>query len=143
MLWWHWLVLGCALCASELVVPAFILVWLGLAAFVLTLLTAVVDIGLSNQLLLWAIFSTVLVVLWLRVFKPSDQKTRSGTSSSIIGEVGLLVRSVEPYQQGQVLFQRPVMGADRWDCVCETAVPAGARVKVVGVEGSTLKVAAV
>lgn len=140
MEWWHWLVLGVALCATELAVPAFVLIWIGLSALALALLTFLVDMSLTNQLLLWALLSSALVVLWLRVFKPTDRNTRAGTSQSIVGEVGLLVRGVKPYQQGQVLFQRPLLGADRWDCVSETAVAAGSRVRVVSVEGSTLKI---
>lgn len=140
MQWWHWLVVGLALCASELAVPAFVLVWFGLAALLLALLTAIVDFPLTYQLLLWAILSTALVFLWLRVFRPADRVTRAGTSISIVGEVGLLVRDVKPFQPGQVLFQRPVMGADRWDCVSEQAVTTGSRVRVTGVEGSTLTI---
>lgn len=140
MEWWHWLVLGVALCAAELAVPAFVLIWIGLSALALSLLTFLFDVSLTYQLLLWAILSSALVVLWLRVFKPTDHKTRAGTSQSMVGEIGLLVRGVEPFQQGQVLFQRPLLGADRWDCVSERAVAAGTRVRVVGVEGSTLKI---
>lgn len=140
MEWWHWLVTGLALCASELVVPAFVLVWLGLAALVLALVTAVLSITLTSQLLLWAILSGAMVLLWLRVFRPSDMTTRSGTPASIIGEVGLLVRDVRPFQPGQVLFQRPLMGADRWECVADKDMPAGSRVRVLAVEGNTLKV---
>lgn len=138
--WWHWLVIGLALCVCELAIPAFVLIWLGLAALLLGLLTWLLPLSLTAQLLIWAILSTILVFLWLRVFRPQDKTTRVGTSDEAVGEVGLLVRDVMPFQRGQVLFQRPLMGADRWECVSEVQLAAGSRVRVVAVEGHVLKV---
>ena len=54
---------------------------------------------------------------------------------------GLLVGAVEPFQRGKVRFQRPILGADEWACVAESAIAAGERVRVISVEGSFLKVA--
>jgi membrane-bound ClpP family serine protease len=59
----------------------------------------------------------------------------------VIGEIGLLVSAVAPFERGKVRFQRPVLGSEEWACLAETAIAAGERVKVVAVEGSYLKVA--
>jgi hypothetical protein len=40
-----------------------------------------------------------------------------------------------------VRFQKPILGAEEWACMAETAIPAGQRVRVVSVEGSYVKVA--
>ena len=139
--WWHWLVIGFALCISELAVPAFVLIWLGLAALLLGLLLLVLPLSLTAQLLVWAVLSTLLVFLWLRVFRSKDRTTRAGTSDSAVGEVGILVSTVEPYQRGEVMFQRPLMGSDRWACTSDQKLVANTRVRVLAVEGNTLKVA--
>lgn len=138
--WWHWLVIGLALCVCELAIPAFVLIWLGLAAIVLGLLMVVLPLTLTAQLLIWVILSTLLVFLWLHVFRAQDKTTKVGTSDAAIGEVGLLVREVKPYQRGEVMFQRPLMGTDRWACTSDVPLAAGSRVRVIAVEGNTLTV---
>ncbi|MDP5239462.1 NfeD family protein [Uliginosibacterium sp. 31-16] len=140
MQWWHWLVIGLFLCLSELVVPAFVLVWLGLAALLLGLLLLLVPLSLTAQLLVWIVLSTALVFLWLRIFRDKDQSMRIGISDAAIGEVGLLVRDVMPFAPGEILFQRPLMGSDRWMCIADAKLNAGSRARVVRVEGNALKV---
>lgn len=142
MQWWHWIVAGFALCLCELAVPAFVLIWLGISALVLGLLTAIIPMSLAMQISVWSVLSIILVVLWLRVFRSRDKSTRAGTSDSAIGEVGLLVREVMPFQPGEVLFQRPLLGSDRWSCVSTAKLGAGSRVRVVKVEGNTLMIEA-
>ncbi|HEX5127738.1 MAG TPA: NfeD family protein [Rhodocyclaceae bacterium] len=142
MAWWHWLVLGFVLVVAELAVPAFFIVWFGIAALVVGLLAALLPfLSLSVQLVIWAILSIVMVVLWFRVFKQPTE-TRSGTADSITGEVGLLVRDVEPFHPGQVRFQRPILGSDMWDCVADATIKTGTRVRVLAVEGKTVRIVA-
>jgi len=99
-------------------------------------------LSLTAQLGLWTLTSLGMVVLWFKVFRPGEHKTRIGTSAGeVIGEIGLLVGAVAPFQRGKVRFQRPVLGAEEWVCLAEDNIAAGERVKVVAVEGSFLKVA--
>lgn len=142
--WWHWAVAGIVLILAELAVPAFVLVWFGLGALLVALLTALVAIGVTAQLATWLAASLVLIVLWFRVFRPGSHKTRIGTADAeVIGEIGLLARDVAPFEKGEVRFQKPLLGADSWPCIADEAIKAGERVRVVTVEGSFLKVAKV
>jgi membrane protein implicated in regulation of membrane protease activity len=139
--WWHWVVGGIMLILAELVIPSFFIVWFGLGALLVGLLTLAFDLSLTAQLATWTLASLVMVWLWFRVFKQSFKKTRVGTADGeVIGEIGLLVRAVAPFQRGKVRFQRPVLGADEWVCLADVAIAAGERVKVITVEGSFLKV---
>jgi membrane protein implicated in regulation of membrane protease activity len=140
--WWHWAVFGIALVIAELVVPAFFLVWFGLGALLVALVLFLAPaLGMTAQILTWTIASLAMVVLWFKIFKPGMHKTRIGMSdSNIVGEVGLLVRDAEPFGKGQVRFQKPLMGSEVWDCIADEAIRSGERVKVLGVEGSFLKV---
>jgi membrane protein implicated in regulation of membrane protease activity len=140
--WWHWAVFGIALVIAELVVPAFFLVWFGLGALLVALVLFLAPaLGMTAQILTWTIASLAMVVLWFKIFKPGMHKTRIGMSdSNIVGEVGLLVRDAEPFGKGQVRFQKPLMGSEVWDCIADEAIGSGERVKVLGVEGSFLKV---
>ena len=88
-----------------------------------------------------SVASVAMVVIWFRIFKPGMHKTRVGMSdSNIVGEVGMLTRDVEPYQKGQVRFQKPLVGSEVWECIADEAIRSGERVKVLGIEGSFLKV---
>lgn len=141
-LWWHWIVLGIGLCIAELFLPSFFILWFGLGAVLTGLLVALLpSLSLTAQIFSWTLTSVVMTVVWFKVFKRGANDERTGQAAAALGEIGLLVAAVEPFQAGEVRFQRPVLGADRWPCRAESALAAGDRVKVVAVEGQMLKVA--
>jgi len=139
--WWHWAVGGIFLVIAELVVPSFVLIWFGVGALAVALALAVTDIGLTTQLVIWLVVSLALVAGWFRVFKPNMHKTRIGMSdANVVGEIGILVHDVAPFAKGQVRFQKPILGADVWDCIADEAIASGERVRVLAVEGSFFKI---
>src|SRR5262249_31007799 len=140
--WWHWAVLGVALMVSELLLPTMVLVWFGLGALLVALIRVLFPaLELTPLLLFWIASSVALVVLWFTVFRPAHHKTLSGRASAqAIGEIGLLVSDVGPFQKSQVRFQKPLFGSDLWECIADEEIKAGERVKVVSVEGSILKI---
>ena len=140
--WWHWEIAGLALVLLELAVPAFFIIWFGFGAMLVGLVLLLAPgLTLSAQIGVWVLASVAMTVLWFRVFKRSQHKTLVGTAAGeVIGEIGLLVSAVAPFERGKVRFQRPLLGADEWACVAESAIAAGERVKVVSVEGSYVKV---
>ena len=140
--WWHWIVGGIALIALELALPSFFVIWFGLSALLVGLLLLIAPgLPLTGQLLLWAIASVALIVLWFRVFKRFRDKTRIGTAAGeVIGEIGLLVNAVAPFTRGKVRFQRPILGAEEWSCTADVEIAVGSRVKIVSVEGNFVKV---
>ncbi|MGB5009110.1 MAG: NfeD family protein [Candidatus Dechloromonas phosphoritropha] len=139
--WWHWIVGGIVLVLAELLIPSFFIVWFGLGALFVGLLTLAFDLSLTAQLATWTLASLAMVFLWFRIFKQSFVKTRAGTADGdVIGEIGILVTPVAPFQRGKARFQRPLLGSEEWVCTADTAIAAGERVKVVVVEGSFLKI---
>lgn len=140
--WWHWMIAGLGLVLLELAIPAFFVIWFGLGAMLVALVLFVsADLSLTTQISLWIVASLVMVVLWFRVFKRSQHRTLSGTADGeVIGEVGLLVSAVAPFQQGRVRFQGPVLGSDEWVCLADSTIAAGERVRVVAIEGSFVRV---
>ena len=67
-------------------------------------------------------------------------KRAIGFGSRAIGEIGLMTRPAEPFARGKVRFQKPVLGAEEWECVADAPIAMGERVRVVAIEGSFLKV---
>ncbi len=145
LVWWHWMILGLGLGLVELVVPAFFVIWFGLGALLVGVALLVAPgTGFTTQILLWTAASVAMTVLWFRVFRGDGGKTRSGQADEALGEIGVLVRAVEPLgvasARGEVRFQKPIMGSDVWPCLADEAIAAGERVKVLAVDGQILKV---
>ena len=140
--WWHWAIAGIILVVSELAVPAFVLIWFGLGAMMVSIAIAIFPLtDITSQLALWLLASVVLVACWFKIFKPGQLKTRAGASDpSVIGEVGLIVRPVGSFERGEVRFQKPILGGEVWSCIADETIAVGERVRVIAVEGSLLKV---
>ena len=140
--WWMWVVGGIALIVAELAIPSFFIIWFGLGAILVGLTMLVLSgLSLTSQLALWTLSSLAMVILWFRVFKPGIHKTRIGMAAGeAVGEIGLLVSAVAPFERGKVRFQRPLLGSEEWVCLSDEAIAAGERVRVVAVEGSFLRV---
>lgn len=137
--WWHWIVIGFVLVAAEMAAPAFYLIWFGLGALLLGLLLLIVPLGTTAQILMWTLTSSAMVLLWFRYLKPRTMSL-AGSSAQIVGEIGLLIRAVAPYERGEVRFQKPLAGSEVWACIADEAIAAGERVRVASVEGNILKV---
>lgn len=142
LLWWHWAVLGFGLILSELLVPAFVMVWFGLGAFLVAVALGFWrDISLTGQILIWTISSIAMTILWFRIFKTNYHKVLTGrASAALIDEVGMVAEAVAPFKNGKVRFQKPMVGSDMWSCVADEEIKAGERVRVVSVEGNIVTV---
>ena len=141
-LWWHWIVLGVVLTLFELAVPAFFLVWFGVGAIIVGLVTlALPQVSFVWQVAIWIAASIAFILLWFKVFKSDVHKTGAGMSKGqLIGEVGIVTRDIRPYDRGQIRLQKPILGEELWESIAEEEIRAGERVRVLEVEGNFLKV---
>ncbi len=138
--WWHWLVLGMVLVGLEMTVPTFFLIWFGLGALLVGVAMLVTAPSFALQLVLWAVSSMAMMGIWLKWFK-NPNRTRAGQAKEgVMGITGLMTRPITDTGNGEILFQRPVLGADRWPVVADAPIEAGVKAKVVDVLGQTLKV---
>lgn len=143
ILWYYWLILGMLLILGEMLLPSFTLLWFGLAAMLTGLLLLIMpDLGLSLQLLFWAMASIGFTVLWFKFFKPTmTDKTKAGISKeAVTGETGIVIRAPLDEIRGTVRFSMPLLGADEWEFICSQECKIGDRVEVVDVSGNTLVV---
>ncbi|MBL8399207.1 MAG: NfeD family protein [Candidatus Accumulibacter sp.] len=139
--WWQWVVFGLLLMTAEMLLPALLLIWIGLAAAVVGLvLLAWPELALASQIFIWAGLSVALLVFWFRFLKPRTVSTVGSSAASVVGEVGVLVNELTPHNRGQVRFQKPLLGADCWECYADSMIEAGERVRVVAIEGNYVKV---
>jgi len=138
--YWHWLVLGIALMLFEIFIPSFTVFWFGLGALVVGLLTLVVDISFTAQIIVWSVASVTFTVLWFKFLKPKmvDKTTAGIAREAAIGESGQVVKVPTENSRGKVRFATPLLGDDEWDFMTESDVELGDRVHIKEISGNTL-----
>jgi inner membrane protein len=140
--WITWLVAGLVLMMSELFFASFFILWFGLGAVIVGLVTLVVPgMSFSAQMILWAASSLAFVLAWFKFFKPHALKNQTAISQAAFhGEIAVVARDIKPYAKGLVQFQKPILGDDKWEAFADADIAAGERVRVVSVDGNLLKV---
>lgn len=138
--WWHWIVLGMLLIGVEMLTTTFFLLWFGLGAIVVALVTLAFAPGFAAQIVLWALASIAMTAAWMKWFKNPDRTGAGLAKKGVLGLTGLVSRAIPELGEGEVMFQRPVLGADRWPALADEPIPAGEKVRIVDVLGQTLKV---
>ncbi|WP_262273043.1 NfeD family protein [Microvirga yunnanensis] len=135
---WAWIILGVVLIGVELLAPGSFFLWLGLAAIATGLLDAVLGLSWQAAALLFALLSVGAVILGRYATRSKTQPDAGATplnqrGQSLVGRVFILETPIKD-GEGRIRVDDSswrVTGADRF---------AGAKVRVVRVEGATLVV---
>jgi membrane protein implicated in regulation of membrane protease activity len=137
-LWWA---LALLLIAAELVLPGYFMLWIGFAAAVMGLLLLLVpQLAEIWQAILFTLLTLVFCVGYWRWVRPRLKQVGRGTvlnrrSAGLIGQHYMLV---EPIINGRGKVR---VGDSLW-LVSGPELAAGRNVRVIAVEGTTLKVQA-
>ena len=134
---WLWLLAATVLGIAELLVPGVFLIWLAAAAAATGFATLVFGIPLAAQLLLFALFSVASVYGGRRWYVqnplPSSDPLLNDRAARLHGETLIVVAAIEN-GRGRVKVGDSVWACRGPDCA------AGSLVRVVGADGSCLKV---
>ena len=134
---WKWGILGVILLALELFVPGAFMMWLGLAAVLVGVISFAIDWSWQAQLLAFAIFTAASVPLWRRFTPKVDAQLASAypnrRTEALVGRVFTLDKPIVD-GVGTVHIDDTVWRVSGPD------VAAGSRVKVVGADGAILTV---
>ncbi len=133
---WNWLIAGLVLVGLELMVPGVFLFWLGLAAFIVGVLSLLIDWSWQSQLLIFAILAIAAVPLWRfvqRTTAPADTSFLNRRAEALVGRVFTLERPIID-GVGTVRVDDTVWRVKGPDA------PAGSHVKVVHADGVNLTV---
>lgn len=133
---WNWLIAGLVLVGLELMVPGVFLFWLGLAAFIVGVLSLLIDWSWQSQLLIFAILAIAAVPLWRfvqRTAAPADTSFLNRRAEALVGRVFTLERPIID-GVGTVRVDDTVWRVKGPDA------PAGSHVKVVHADGVNLTV---
>ena len=134
---WAWIIAGAILLALELAVPGAFMMWLGLAAVLVGVITFVVDWSWQAQGVAFAVFALASVPLWRRFARRVEPQPHAPflnrRTDAMVGRTFTLetpiVDGVGTVRVGDTIWR--VSGPDG---------PAGGRVRVVGADGANLSV---
>jgi len=138
LVFWHWFVLGVLLLIAEMLLPTgFFLLWIGAAAIAVGALAWVVPtLAWEAQAVLFGVLSIASFFVWRR-FAPgnpvSDQPSLNRRGHSYVGRTFTLTA---PIVNGVGKLH---VDDSQWR-VSGPDVAAGAQVRVVAVDGTTLRV---
>lgn len=138
LVFWHWFVLGIVLLIAEVLLPTgFFLIWIGAAALLVGgAAWAFPGINWETQAVLFGVLSIASFFVWRR-FSPgnpvSDQPTLNRRGHSYVGRTFTLGT---PIVNG---IGKLVVDDSQWR-ISGPDVAAGTQVRVIAVEGTTLKV---
>jgi hypothetical protein len=135
--WWHWMVLAVLLAAAETMVPGAVAIWFAAAAAAIGLLMVVIDIPWQWQLIGFGVLGMVALLLF-RSYRKRYPQADEQPNLNLRGQqyVGRELVLIEAIEQGS---GKARLGDGVWK-VSGPELPAGSRVRVVGVDGIVLKV---
>ncbi|MGB3445493.1 MAG: NfeD family protein [Xanthobacteraceae bacterium] len=136
---WNWLILGLVLIGIEALAPGVFMLWLGLAALLVGLLSFVIDLHWQMQILLFAVFAAAAVPVWRHLARRGKGETSNPflnrRTDALVGRVFTLEK---PIQDGSGMVR---IDDTIWRVTGPDA-PAGSRIRIVKADGATLTVAA-
>ena len=136
---WGWVIAGLLLMGLELLAPGAFMVWLGLAALVTGGLLFLVRMPVEVTLLVFAALAVLAVLLGRRLVGPPRQSGESALNDRAAKLIGRTFVLEEPISEGR---GRVRVDDTLWR-VEGPDLPAGAQVRVVGMDVMLLKVEAV
>jgi len=139
---WIWIAAGIALTALELIVPSFTIIWFGLAAIVVGLISFIPGMGsLAVQLGLWAVLSGAFTYFWFKFFRQQTRTLSGQSKEAIIGKAGIVVKvSDSTFPGGVIRFPIAILGSDEWSFISDEPFGVGDRGVIVDIAGDKLVV---
>jgi membrane protein implicated in regulation of membrane protease activity len=134
---WIWAIAGVLLLIAEVIAPGFFLFFVGVAALATGAFTLLFDLGLPAQLVLFAIYTALAVMIGKRWYAQPDAANQNlGLNDPAKRMVGKTVVVVDPVDEhgGRVR-----VGDGEWPARGGPA-SVGDRVTVTGVDGNCLTV---
>lgn len=134
---WIWFIAGGLLLVVEIIAPGTFMLWLGLSALLVGLISLAVDWSWQAQFVAFALFSVAMTPLWRRVANrvaaPSDQPFLNRRADAFVGRIFTLDKPIVD-GSGTVAIDDTVWRIRGPDC------PAGSRVKILSFESGSLTV---
>ena len=133
---WNWFIIGGLLLVMELIAPGTFMLWLGLSALLVGVISLVVNWAWQAQLVAFAVFAVASIPVWWRVGgrrveAAADQPFLNRRSEAFVGQTFTLDKPIVNGSGGVRI------GDTVWR-VAGPDTPAGTRIKVTRSDGGTL-----
>ena len=136
---WSWFILAALLFLIEVLAPGMFMLWLGLAAILVGVISSFVDWSWQPQLIAFAAFALASVPAWRHfartVEKPAQNPFLNRRAEGYVGRVFTLDKPIVG-GVGAIRIDDTVWRVSGPDC------PAGSRVKVARTDGANMTVEA-
>ena len=134
---WNWLILAAILFVLEVMSPGIFLMWFGMAAAVTALIAFTYDISWQWQLIWFCALSLAAVLLAAKYLRKHPlESERPLLNERAVQLIGQSFDLIDPIVNGRGSIKT---GDTIWR-VEGPELPRGARIKVVGADGTLLKV---
>jgi membrane protein implicated in regulation of membrane protease activity len=140
IVYWHWIVFGLIVITLELFAPIFLMLWLGIAAIVVGIISLFLPISFSAELIFWAVLSALFLLSWHKFISPKmrDETLAGLSKEAITGQVGMVIFYNAEEARGRLKFSAPVVGNDEWEFIYDGPLENGDKVKVMDFSGNSL-----
>jgi len=130
-----WFIIGFIFFILEFAVPGFILFFFGIGAWIVAILTLVMDVSINTQLFTFLGSSAVTILLFRRWVKNImfAKKHSSELEDEFLGKTGIAETPISPGRDGKVDFK-----GTSWNARSEDIIETGERVTIVGNESIIL-----
>ncbi len=132
---WLWAIGGVMLLIAEVIAPGFFLVFIGAAALATGLFTVLFDLGTAAQLVLFAIYSLLFVLVFKRWYGepvgPRGDPMLNDRAARLVGRSATVIEAVDEHGG------RVHLGDSDWSARGGPAA-AGDKVRITSVEGNCL-----
>jgi membrane protein implicated in regulation of membrane protease activity len=134
---WNWFILAALLLLLEVLMPGVFMLWLGLSAILVGIISTAITWSWQTQVIAFAIFAILALPAWRyfarRVEKPNDSPFLNRRAEGYVGRVFTLYKPIVD-GVGTIRIDDTVWRVNGPDC------PAGSRVKIARADGANLSV---
>ncbi len=125
-----WFLLGVVFFVTELILPSFILFFLGIGAWCTASVLALTDLSLAVQMIIFLISSLVTLISlrsWLRsVFHGDSSKENDSVNVDSTPSTGIVTEAIVPPGLGRVKY-----GGSFWQAIADEPIPVDTVVQIL------------
>ena len=134
-----WFVVGLIFLLVEFAHPGVIIVFFGLGAWLVALLSLFLDFSVNLQLVIFILSSLMLLIIFRRKFQSLFHKQQDNemdeTDAEFIGKKARVIEEISPNKDGKIEFR-----GTQWEAEAEETLKKGTAVEIIDKRSITLKV---